>query len=232
MKKSKSILSVFFIISLIIQIVYFNNSDKFYKFGFAIGIERSIKQLDMGVDLVYVTLPVLFIIFLFSGSIHQITSGYGKLLIIRNYSKTRLYLKNYIKTFSSVVLLVIFETLFYILCNNMFHASDCDILKSVIMYCVVLNLIVSLQTFLELFIMPHIANIIVFIYCYISYFIAQIFTENEIIKILLFPCLLFGMQNSTSESNIIYYIFLCSTILLNLLLVIISIIRFKKTDIF
>lgn len=232
MKKSKVILTAFFVISLFIQIMYFNNSDVFYQYGFAIGIDSSVKQLDIGINLIYVLLPIIFIIFLLSGSVERIKSGYGKLLIIRNYSKTKLYLKNFIKNNIIILIIVIFQTALYSSVQIIFKSSDGNVFKSIVMYCIVLSLIITIQSILELVVMPHIANIIIFIYCYVSYFVAQVTPDNTFVKILMFPCLLFGMQNGAIQGNDIYYVFLIVSIFLNTIITLLAILKFKKTDIF
>ena len=232
MKKSKVVLSAFFIISLFIQIMYFNNSDVFYQYGFAIGIDSSVKQLDIAINLIYVLLPITFIIFLLSGSVERLKSGYGKLLIIRNYSKTKLYLKNFIKNNIIILIIVFFQTVLYSSVHTMFKSSNGNIFKSIVIYYVVLSLIITIQCILELITMPHIANIIIFIYCYVSCFVAQITPNNIFVKILMFPCLLFGMQNGAIQGNDLYFVFLSVSIFLNTIITLLAILKFKKTDIF
>ena len=127
---------------------------------------------------------------------------------------------------------MLFQIIAFLSFNKLLMPVENGMLQSIIMYFIVLHLIFMLQSFLELFISPQTANVALFIYCYISYFVAQIVTENVIIKILLFPCLLFGMQNGAVNGDNKYYLYLISAIVLNLLLMILSIQKFKRKDIF
>ena len=232
MKKSKIVLALFWFLSLFIQIMYFGDSDVFYRYGFAIGIDSSIRQPDIGIDLIYVLLPIMFTVFLLSGSVERMRNGYGKLLIIRNYSKTKMYLKNSVKCNVILLSLVFLQIVLYSAFGCMFTPCGGSVLKSVIMYFAVLSLVITLQGVLELFTMPHIANIIVFIYCYVSYFAVQITPPNVFVKILLFPCLMFGMQNGAVSGEHIYFIFLGSAVILNVIFTSLGVLKFKKTDIF
>lgn len=233
MKRNKIFLSTFCIISVIIQIFHFRYSDIFFEYGFLIGINKTATYPSIGIALMYVLMPLLFIIFFNSGTLHNLTNGYGKLLIIRNYSKTRLFLKNYIKIIAASIVAVIVQLIIYYFCRNLFEPLSFDLIKSVIMYFVVLNLIFSVQCILELFVAPHIANIALFIYSFVSYYVVQITAESSVImKILLFPSLLFGMQNGAVSGETTYNIYLMTMVLFNIMTVTIGILKFKKTDIF
>lgn len=232
MKKSRIILSIFFVLSVAIQIVYFNNSDIFYQYGFAVGIDKSVKQLDIGINLIYVLLPIVFIVFLLSGSVEKMISGYGKLLIIRNYSKTRLFVKNCIKNNLIVLIVVLFQTFSYAIVKKTFKSSESNVFNSILMYFLFLSAIMAIQCFLEFFTLPHIANIIIFIYCFVSSFIVQISPDNVLVKLLLFPCLLFGMQNGAAYGNNVFYFYLVFSVLVNCAFTLLGLYKFKKADIF
>lgn len=45
------------------------------------------------VQILYAYIPLPFVLFYFSGNAREITTGYGKLWLIRSYSRERLYLK-------------------------------------------------------------------------------------------------------------------------------------------
>lgn len=232
MKRGKAVLALFFVISLFLQIKHFNNSDIFYHYGFAIGIDSSVKQFDIGVSLIYMLLPIIFIVFLLSGSVDRIKSDYGKLLMIRGYSKTKLYLRNLIKNNIIILIVVFAQIAVYYFFNVMFKYLCTNIFKSVLMYYAVLSLIITIQCLLELELMSNVANIAIFIYCYVSCFAAQVLQTNAFVKILLFPCLLFGMQNGAVTGNDIYFMFLGTAILLNAVITLAAVFKFKKIDIF
>lgn len=231
MKRNKILLAVFFVISVFIQILYFENRKQLYEFGFAVGIEENIKS-GLDITVMYLLVPIIFIIFMISDSIHNLTHGYGKLLIIRHYSKTKLFLENRLKNALTVVGITAFQTIVYIPFNNTMLSLKGGLVQVLLMYFLVLNLIVMMQGVLELFIAPHIANIVLFIYSYISCYFIQMFSLNSFFRILLFPSLLFGTLNSSVVFNNTYFIYLSSTIAISIILIFIGIYKFKKTDIF
>lgn len=231
MKRNKILLAIFFVISVFIQILYFENRKQLYEFGFAVGIEENIKS-GLDITVMYLLVPLIFIIFMVSGSIHNLTHGYGKLLIIRHYSKTKLFLENLLKNVLTVAGITAFQTLLYIPFNNIMLSLKGGLVQVLLMYFLVLNLIVMMQGVLELFIAPHIANIVLFIYSYISCYFVQMFSLNLFFRILLFPCLLFGTLNSSVIFDNAYFIYLISTITISIILILIGIYKFKRTEIF
>lgn len=231
MKRNKMILGALFILSVFIQMLYFKDLTIFPQYGFAVGLDRGIGGLDIGIHLVFVLAPLLFVLFFISGSVHELTHHFGKLVLIRNYSKVRLYLKNFLKNVISLAGMVFFEIVVYYLFRNWFAEIHQGVVKSIIMYFLTLTLMVALQSCLELFMPPNIANIMIMIYSFLSYFTAQIIEENVMIKILLFPCLLFGMQNGAVTHHTGYLIYLIAVVTLNLLLLVFGAMKFKKTDI-
>jgi len=233
MKSNKILLGFFCILAIFIQISFFSNYGCHFQNGFLIGLVDTERGSHVSIVLMYLLIPVLFILFFNSNALHNLINGYGKLLIIRNYSKTRLFLKNYIKIIALTVGAVVAQLTFYYFFNDRFSPVETNLLKSIIMYFVVLNLILSVQYVLELFIAPHIANVALFIYLFVSYYIVQITVESSVImKILLFPSLLFGMQNGAVNGDSVYNLYLMIMILFNIITVTIGILKFKKTDIF
>lgn len=231
MKRNKLILFVLFLVSMLIQIMYFKNRQQLYEFGFAAGISDK-RSGDYSTSLMYLLVPILFIIFLVSGVIHNRTHGYGKLQIIRHYSKTKLFLKGLLKLGVAVAAITALQALLYIPVNSTMLPLEGNVVKIFIMYFLTLNLVVALQEVLELYIAPHIANIILIIFSYISCFIVQIFSAAPSIRILLFPSLLFGTLNSSTVFENTYYFYLASIIMMNVIVVVTGISKFKKTDIF
>lgn len=213
------------------QILYFANRNKLYEFGFAAGLSEEVKS-GLDVMLIYLSVPLIFIVFLVSGGIHNLTKSYGKLQIIRHYSKTKLFLKSIGKGVFKAALITIFQTTVYVPFNSTMLPLKGGIIQSLVMYFLVLNLIITLQCVLELYIAPHIANIVLFIYSYISCYIVQIFSVAPFFRILLFPSLLFGTLNSSVAFDNTYYLYIISVLFISILLVMIGVSKFKKTDIF
>jgi hypothetical protein len=232
MKRSnKIILGFFCALSVVFQIIFFINRQVLYEFGFAVGLgEKAESGLD--ILLLYLLVPLVFIVFFLSGSIHSLTHGYGKLLIIRNYSKTKLFLKNRLKSLIAVAVITVYQAVVYIPFNSTMLPLKDGIVQSLIMYFLVLNLIITAQGVLELYIAPHIANIVLFCYSYVSCFLVQSFKLSAPLRILMFPSLMFGTLNSSVTFDNTYYLYLISTILITAILIFIGIYKFKKTDIF
>jgi hypothetical protein len=233
MKKNKLIIAGVLAVSIFLQIAAFCNAGStYFQNGFAIGVDNTAKHSSVVFSLVYILLPLIFVLFFFSGSIYQITHGYEKVLIVRNYSKTKLLLKRYLKNFLSLVAIVLFQCVAFMVLNRFLVPVPNGMAKSIIMYFIILHAVIMLQSLLELFMPPQNSYIFLFIYCFLSYYIVQIFTDNIFAKIALFPCLMFGMQNGAVESQNVFYVYLTMGILLNLLLTFICLLKFKKTDIF
>ena len=234
MKKDKRILAVVALLIIFLQIYVFCRMPLvFYENGFAIGLINSSKYPEVGINLMYVMIPVLFILFFTSGSIYEITHGYGKLLIIRNYSKTKLLLKKILKNTAALLLIVLIQWLAFLPFNWHLSPVEKGMTQSLLLYVIILHAIFMMQYLLEFFMPAHTANIILFIYCFASYYLVQVSTwESDWLKILLFPCLLYGMQNGAVNGEPVYYGCLAVGIFLNLLLLALCIREFKKTDIF
>ncbi len=239
MKKNKLLFVAIFLASVLFQIMHFQNHDNFYRFGFAIGLDNNAVGTDIALNLVYVIAPILFIVFYSSGSVYDMTDGYGKLLIIRHYSKTKLYLKMCLKNLIISIAATAIQSVIYLCFNYGFPDVGMRAVKSLCMYAFILNAILNLQGILELIAPPHIVNIIVFIFCFLSYYVVQnlpLYTDimwiEMIVKVILFPALLFGMQNGAVHNGSLYTIFLLVTLVLNFSAISIGIHRFKKTDIF
>ena len=95
LKKNKLVVLVTLILSCIIQLICFNQAQStYYENGFMIGILNEPKPFNAIVimfvlqGMLPLLLPVFFILFFTSESVENLTHGYGKILIVRNYSKT------------------------------------------------------------------------------------------------------------------------------------------------
>ena len=70
-----------------------------------------------------------------------------------------------------------------------------ELLNLLIMYFLTIFSLIVIQSLLEISIPAHIVNIGIFIYCFIAYYLVQNFVDAPIWKMILFPSLMFGMQN-------------------------------------
>lgn len=233
MLKNKFILLVALVLSCIFQLVSFcQEPATYFENGFMIGLDKEYIGFGVLTSIVPLVFPVCFILFFTSGTVENLTHGYGKLLIVRDYSKTLLILKRFLKNCLTIVCIVIFQLLIFLFVNNYLTPVENGMLKAVLMYFLILNALVLMQCFLEMYIPAYIVNIVIFIYCSVSYYLVQMFFHSTVAKLIMFPCLLFGMQNEAVSADNTYYLYLAAATIINLLLVILCIRKFKKMDIF
>lgn len=74
------------------------------------------------VQILYAYIPLPFVLFYFSGNAREITTGYGKLWLIRSYSRERLYLKNAILSAAKLACIVIGQTIIFLICDGTWNA--------------------------------------------------------------------------------------------------------------
>ena len=233
MKRDKKILAAVLALVIVTQVYVFSITSSIYsENGFAIGFPEDANNPKIGLYLMYMIAPVLFLLFFTSGSMYEITHGYGKILIIRNYSKTRLLMKKVLKNAGVLLSAVLLQCLVFWPFNHLFLPVKNGMAQSLLLYAIILHAIVLLQYLLELFIPAQTANLILFIYCFASCYAVQIFDVNDWLKIALFPSLMFGMQNGAVNGEAIYGVYLAVGVCLNLLLTALCIRKFKTTDIF
>lgn len=111
--KSKLVLSIILIVACLAQLfscVFQGN----FQNAFMIGLAPS----DYGFEItkfLLLLLPLCFILFFTSGSIENLKQGYGKMLIVRNYSKTVLILKRCLNNFIALICIVLFQFIIFLL---------------------------------------------------------------------------------------------------------------------
>lgn len=233
MKKTKLVSLVTLISAIILQIFTFcRDTYSSYEFGFAIGISAEYKTGNIIFTLINYMIPLIFILFFTSGSMQNLIQGYGKVLLVRNYSRTKLGVKQLFKNLITLLIIVLFQCSAILYFNRFLKNVKNGILESLIMYFVILSAIIMLQCLLEFYIPSHTVNTVLFIYSLVSYWIVQVTGNISVLKIILFPSLMFGMQNGALSGENIYYLFLCIGIILNTVLAVLCIRKFKKTDIF
>lgn len=230
MLKNKLVLLIILIISCLAQLFSFVFYGGFQN-AFMIGLAAD----DYGFDIVRflpLLLSVCFILFFTSGSIEELKQGYGKMMIVRNYSKTVLILKRCLNNFLALLGIVLFQFVIFFIARESMTPVECNTVKTLGMYFLTIYSLTVIQALLEISVPAHIVNIGIFTYCFIAYYVVQNFVNAPIAKILFFPCLMFGMQNGAVSGESIYYWYLLFIIALNALCIFILNLRFKKTDIF
>lgn len=233
MQKNKLAVLFALILSCVFQLIsFYQDQSTFYQNGFMIGLNKELVNNNFLASMLPLLLPIIFILFFTGGGTENLIHGYGKILIIRNCSKTALILKNSLSNCVKLICIILFQLLLFIPINKSLLPVEQGMLKSLPMYFLTLSALVLLQGFLEFYIPSHIVNIIIFAYCFVSYFLAQVVFSAPVAKIILFPCLMFGEQNSSCDAENIYFLYLAAVIVINLLLLKLIIRKFKKADIF
>ena len=234
MKRSKVIILIIILISYLLHGLCFYCTPKlYYENGFAVGIASNLKYTEVAFEIIYVMMHILFVLFFFNGTFGELKNGYSKLVVIRNYSKVKLMLKTILKNMGILGIIVFVHLLIFLLFNNYLQKINGGMEKTLILYFLVLNAIVCLQYLLEFFIPENAVVAILSIYSFLSYYLVQISRENSLVmKIILFPSLMYGMQNEAITGNTLFYTYLSAAIVINIILSVIVIVKFKKTDIF
>lgn len=239
MKKTKLVSLVTLIAVIILQIFTFcRDTHNSYEFGFAIGISAEYRTGNVALTLINYMIPLIFILFFTSGSMQDLIQGYGKVLLVRNYSRTKLVVKQLFKNLLTLLIVVLFQCGAILYFNQFLKSVKNGILESLIMYFVILSAIIILQCLLEFYLQSQIVNAVLFAYSFVSYCVVQVvgnipvFGNIPVLKIILFPSLMFGMQNGAVSGENIYYLYLCIGVILNAVLAVLCIRKFKKTDIF
>ena len=180
------------------------------------------------VQILYAYIPLPFVLFYFSGNAREITTGYGKLWLIRSYSRERLYLKNAILSAAKLACIVIGQTIIFLICDGTWNdLSSIKLIQVIVTYFVGVWTLIQLQFLLELFMDASISNIIG----------NNVLINRDLsrIGVMLFPNMLFGTRSGIIYQKNIYVRYETSIIYVIILLVvlnIISIIKYKKTDIY
>ena len=132
MLKSKLVLSIILIVACFAQLFSCVFQGDFQN-AFMIGLAPS----DYGLEITKflpLLLPVCFILFFTSGSIENLKQGYGKMLIVRNYSKTVLILKRCLNNFIALICIVLFQFIIFFVARESMTPVESGTLKSLIMY--------------------------------------------------------------------------------------------------
>lgn len=148
MLKSKLVLSIILIVACLAQLfscVFQGN----FQNAFMVGLAPS----DYGFEItkfMLLLLPVCFILFFTSGSIENLKQGYGKMLIVRNYSKTVLILKRCLNNFIALICIVLFQFIIFFVARESMTPVESGTLKSLIMYFLTIFSLIVIQSLLEI----------------------------------------------------------------------------------
>ena len=224
--KNKWLNIILIICMIIMQRVVIQMSDyEVYQLPFASTLFIFDNQTSNLVQILYAYIPLPFVLFYFSGNAREITTGYGKLWLIRSYSRERLYLKNAILSAAKLACIVIGQTIIFLICDGTWNdLSSIKLIQVIVTYFVGVWTLIQLQFLLELFMVSLIIGNSVLIN-----------RDLSRIGVMLFPNMLFGTRSGIIYQKNIYVRYEASityVIILLVILNIISIMKYKKTDIY
>lgn len=232
MMKNNKLLFFLIVISSVMQNMFFSTNDQIYSFVFAVGLPEDYICAEMLVYVLMLTVPILFINFFFSENIYGLKNGYGRLYVVRHYSKSRLILKEELNVFTISIILSIIQALVYILHNGkMMSLPNMQIVLSVASYALGLTALIFLQMLTEFFMDPAKAVLTTHIFLIISVYLSK-YADNKAIKILLFPINMFGLINGSDHGSMVYWESIIILLIWIILISLLNTIKFKKEDIF
>ena len=230
--KNNKLLAGLVLLSAIVQNLYFCSNDSLYSFTFAVGLTEEYMGFEMIVYLLFITVPMLFVGFFFSENIYGLKNGYGKLFVIRNYSKSRLIMKEQLKVFLYAGLFTLVQALVYLIhSGRLLPLAGAQICRSVLSYFLGLSTLIFLQMFTEIFFSPVKAVMVTHIFLIVSYASAN-YADNRIIRAVLFPRNMFGFLNGALSGSVIYWESMAILLVWLILISLLSLRKFNKADIF
>ncbi len=230
MEKNK-LIYIIIICTVFLQNYFYSSTELNPNFTFALGIDG----LDIKFNLVssfLLLLPIFMIVFIFNDNLYQLIHKDGKLYVVRNCSKTNLVLKMLLNILLEVIAITLFEVAVYcILQGKLYDLSTVEIIKALFIYINAVFSIGLLEIVLQFYFNPAyvtlITNIFIFISCTFG-----IVAKSQVIKILLFPSLTFGLYNGSVAQNDSYIFNLLLFHLIEVILTSVTVFKFKKSDIF
>lgn len=236
----KNKLLIFFtIVSIIIQRVLYTLDCNEYLIPFLYGVPISTNSIVHNLQLIKWYVPIFFIINYFSGSLDELLNGYGILMIIRKYNKTKLLLKKILTLKVVLIFFVLFQIITFIFFPYGFKYESIEkIIIMLLMYFLFLQTMILLQFYLEFFLSPQIANIAINIFIILSIILTNTLYNTKVLnlfKYLFFSNLGMGFRNGIidSQSTIIHYSYgIIILLLLNSTLIVLSINKLRKKDLY
>lgn len=232
MKNSKTV-GIILIIAIIFQSIFFFEHNEFFIYTFAVGLKTEYNSVPSVIYIFVLLSPIFFIYFYFSESIYRLTHGYGKIFIIRRYSKTKLLMKETRKMLISLIFIVFAQTTLALIFKGDLIALNAPvIIASICSYLLGVFVCALLQMQLEFYIEPQKVTIALCVYSFLSYSAAHFIPNNFFVKIIFFPSLMFGEVNGAIENLWQYIASICYLAVLSVCLFFANIYKLKKSDVF
>lgn len=232
------------IIIMIIQALLINDFETLYSsLPFLDGVPITSSYALENKFLVYWILPIVAMSFYFTGYCRDALVTYGKIIIIRNYGRTRWLNKRYLSMLIVSFIFVVIQALIFkfLLTDSNINLEVIEITKLLFIYFLTISTLISLQLTMELFISPQASQLIVNAYVVISIILAKqmyVFGAGGFIYYLLLPNYAMGFKNGLTsipefQTPVISYL-IGITILISILVFVLFIAskKIKKMDIF
>jgi hypothetical protein len=220
-----------------IALQFFRESS--YIFPFCSGLQVQANTVRFFAELSYMILPLPFILFLFWDKASDLTQGYGKLILIRNYKRSKLCLRGLLNSAIWLFGIALFQMLVFIIPDKNWKILEINTsLLMLFLYYLTMLAVVSLQYCLEFYFGSQPAFGAVCIYFIVSIFVGNILFKMDkfgIVEGLFFPNMAFAPRNGLVSDalvsmdparaiGILFMIIIATTAL--------SVYKFSRKDIF
>ncbi|MDO5411487.1 MAG: DUF2705 family protein [Lachnospiraceae bacterium] len=187
---------ILIVLSIVFQNCYFHvRNNEPYQYIFAVGFRiNEESETVLPLDILAICLPVIFFIFYFSGWYTDYVEGYGRLLIIRNYSRTRMILNQCCRMAVHLILFQLIITAVYHWHQQGFTPFSGSLLQIETGYFITIYVLLLFQFFLETWMPVQIASLITNLYL-ISSVILQEQTVSGWVKLVFIPGNFIGTHN-------------------------------------
>ncbi|MBP1564744.1 MAG: DUF2705 family protein [Oscillospiraceae bacterium] len=226
---------LFMIFAMVVQSIFLNTAClNNYNFTFAFGLsEIHFENPSLCINILCIVLPQIFILLFYSGKTYDIIHGYGKMLVIRSYSKKSIILNQFLKTVGALFFITIIQfAVSWIIQKKPVESTDyLDIIKCTVLYLAGMIFIVQVEQLLEFWFEHNISCLITILYLYVSYVIVCI-VKVGFLKYMLPSVLVFGVNNGSIKDDNSYIYSLIMLIFVNIMILLVKIFKMKKSDIF
>lgn len=228
-------MAVFIFSTIIIQYFFYKESGlAVSNFPFLDGVPITVSTVIESKYLLQWYFPIFFILLYFSGIIKNELTSCGLAFITRSYNKTKWLINHFLRIWLLTFSFVFIQTLLFSVGNVEDFNKNYFLL--LLLYYLLLILLISIQTLLDLYVIPNLSFIIVNIFVVASVLVHNIlFNSFNYLEYIFFVPSIMGLRNGLTESEITqgYYPFNFIIILIILLLACVfgCIKRIKKMDI-
>lgn len=193
---------IFVLITIITQVVFTSKFNLINtQFPFLDGVPIT---SDFGLEYRYLLnwyLPIISMSFYFSGYLSKLVEAQSIVFFIRNYSKSKWIIKQYLSMTIVLFSFIVFQALLFALTTSddlIFSFENFS--KSFLIYFFTLITLFSVQQLLELYIKPEIAHLVINIYIILSVLLAEkVYQASTFFSYFLLANYGMGFKNGLSQ---------------------------------